>query len=305
LTSHDQLAKDLFQTFFPGFLRLAAPEAAARLHLDEAVFLDKQAFTDWPQGDRRELDLLAEVPAQDNPGSRVLIHIEIEAQARADMAARFWRYHMQVQLRHRLPVVPILVNLKGGRPGVHFEILAEGFEEPETTRFRFRVFSLSGCRAEEYLASPEPIAWALAALMRRGKWSRAEHKMECLRRIAEADLSGSRRWLLGNWVETYLQLDERETAEYERLRELAVNQEVKVMEMTWEERMEVKYTQKGIELGRLDGMRQILLRLLDRRFGAVPETVRRKVEAIDDSAPLSDLTEKVLDARSIEELGLG
>ena len=67
MTSHDQLAKDLFQTFFSGFLRLAAPEAAARLRLDEAVFLDKQAFTDWPEGDRREMDLLAEVPTQEDP----------------------------------------------------------------------------------------------------------------------------------------------------------------------------------------------------------------------------------------------
>ena len=108
------------------------------------------------------------------------------------------------------------------------------------------------------------------------------------------------------------------------------------MEMTWAERMEEKYTQMGLEKGfeqgkkqgvelgrlegklegrlegklegklegRLEGMRQILLQLLDRRFGAVPETVRRKVEAIDESAPLSDLTEKVLDAQSIEDLGL-
>jgi hypothetical protein len=29
------------------------------------VFLDKQAFTDWPEGDRREMDLLAEVPVAD------------------------------------------------------------------------------------------------------------------------------------------------------------------------------------------------------------------------------------------------
>jgi hypothetical protein len=118
------------------------------------------------------------------------------------MPDRFWRYHMQIRLRHRMPVVPILVNLKGGRPGVHWEHLKEGFEELETSTFRFRTFSLSGCRAEEYLASPEPIAWALAASMRRGKWSRAEHKIECLRRIAGADLTGSHRWLLGNWVET-------------------------------------------------------------------------------------------------------
>jgi hypothetical protein len=311
LTSHDQLAKDLFQTFFSDFLRLAAPEAAARLCLDEAVFLDKQAFTDWPEGERREMDLLAEAPTEED-GAPVLIHVEIEAEARADMADRFWRYYMQIRLRHSLTIVPILVNLTGGRPGVHEELLVEGFEARETARFRYRVFSLSGCRAEEYLALPEPLAWALAALMRRGRRSRAEHKIECLRRIAAADLSGSRRWLLGNWVETYLQLNERGTEEYARLCELAVNQEVKAMEMTWAERMEEKYTQKGIEqgreqgleLGRLEGMRQVLLRLLGRRFGVVPDAVRRKVEAIEESAPLSDLTEKVLDARSIEDLGL-
>jgi hypothetical protein len=327
LTSHDQLAKDLIQTFFPGFLRLAAPEAAARLRLDEAVFLDKQAFTDWPQGDRREMDLLAEVPAVET-GARILIHIEIEAEARADMADRFWGYYMQLRLRHGLTIVPILINLTGGRPGAHDELLVEGFEGLETARFRFRVFSLSGCRAEEYLALAEPLAWALAALMRRGEWSRAEHKIECLRRIAAADLSGSQRWLLGNWVETYLQLNDRETAEYARLCELTVNQEVRAMEMTWAERMEEKYTKMGLEKGfeqgkkqgvelgrlegklegklegRLEGMRQILLQLLGRRFGAVPETVRRKVESMEESAPLTDLTNKVLDAQSIEELGL-
>jgi len=139
--------------------------------------------------------------------------------------------------------------------------------------------------------------------MRRGKWSRAEHKIECLRRIAGADLSGSHRWLLGNWVETYLQLDEWGTAEYERLRELAVNQEVKVMEMTWEERMEVKYTQKGIEKG-IEALREVVLQLLGRRFGAVPETVRRKVEAIDEMKPLADLASRVLDMQSVDDIGL-
>jgi hypothetical protein len=302
LTSHDQLAKDLFQTFFSGFLRLAAPEAAARLRLDEAVFLDKQAFTDWPQGDRREMDLLVEVPAKED-GARILIHVEIEAEARADMADRFWRYYMQLRLRHNLSIVPVLTNLKGGRPGAHYELLVEGFEELETARFRYRVFNLSGCRAEEYLALAEPLAWALAALMRRGRWSRAEHKIECLRRIAGADLSGSHRWLLGNWVETYLQLDERETAEYARLCELTVNQEVRVMEMTWAERMEEKYTQKGIEQG-LEALRRVVLRLLSQRFGSVPETVRRRVEKIEAMEPLENLHERALEVKSIEDLGL-
>jgi hypothetical protein len=300
LTSHDQLAKDLFRIFFADLLRLAAPEAAVRLRFDEVVFLDKQAFTDWPAGDRREMDLLAEVPISDpdidENRERVLVHVEIEAEARSGMADRIWQYYMQLRLRHGLLVVPILVNLKGGRPGVHREVLDEGFEEPETARFRYRVLGLSGCRAEEYLALPEPLAWALAALMRPGRWSRAQQKIECLRRIAAADLPANHRWLLGNWVETYLQLGDRELAEYERLRELAVNREVKAMEMTWAERMELK--------GRVEALHHVLLRLLGRRFGAVPEAVRQKVEAIDSTESLGKLAEKVLEVESIDDMGL-
>jgi hypothetical protein len=313
LTSHDQLAKNLLETFFDDFMRLAAPEAAARLRLSEAVFLDKQAFTDWPEGNRREMDLLAEVPVAEEGGGTVLVHIEIESSARAGISTRLWRYYMQIRLRHGLQVISLLVNLKGGRPGVHREQLKEGFEEWEAASFRFRVFSLSGCLAEDYLARPEPLAWALAALMRPGRWSRAEHKLECLRRIAAAELPGGHRWLLGNWVETYLQLRGREATEYARLCDLAVNREVRAMEMTWEERMEKKYTQKGLEKGmekglaqgRLDALRSVVLRLLRHRFGAVPESVQSRVEAMDEIAPLSDLAERVLEIDSIEEMGLG
>lgn len=301
MTSHDQLAKDLFKTFFTGFLRLVAPASAARLRLDEASFLDKEAFTDWPQGDRREMDLLARLPVDGDADGKVLVHIEIEAEARAGMDERLWKYYMQLRLRHGLPVVPILVNLTGGRPGLHHEVLEEGFEEPGAALFRYRALSLSGCRAQEYLALAEPLVWALAALMRPGPWSRAEHKMECLRRIAAADLPAKNRWLPGNWVETYLQLNERETAEYERLRELAANREVKVMEMTWAERMEAEYTRKGIEQG-VERLREVVLSLLNRRFGSVPDTVRQKVEAIDTMEPLAHLAERVLDLKSVEDV---
>ena len=95
------------------------------------------------------------------------------------------------------------------------------------------------------------------------------------------------------------------------------------MEMTWEERMEEKYTQKGIEkgiekgIGRgielgigqglgqgIQALREVVLQLLGRRFGAVPDTVRRKVEAIDEMKPLADLASRVLDLKSVDDIGL-
>ena len=59
MTSHDQLSKSLIKLFFTDFLRLIDPESAAHLQTREATFLDKEDFTDWPAGDRREMDLLA------------------------------------------------------------------------------------------------------------------------------------------------------------------------------------------------------------------------------------------------------
>jgi hypothetical protein len=314
LTSHDQLAKELFQNFFADLIRLAAPAAAQRLRLAEASFRDKQAFTDWPEGDRREMDLVAEVPIAET-GLPALVHIEIEAVARTGMGERFWLYYMQLRLRHGLPVFPLLINLKGGRPDPHDEEVSDHFGTFETARFRFRVFGLSGCSAAEYLARPEPLAWALAALMRRGRWSPAEHKIECLRRIATAELPASQSFLLGNWVETYLQLRGRQAEEYDRLRDLSVNREVRAMQMTWAERMEAEYTQKGIEQGLAQGLaegigrgiealRNVVLHQMKQRFGSVPETVRSKVEAIQEIEPLSDLAERVLEVDSIDEMGL-
>ena len=83
------------------------------------------------------------------------------------------------------------------------------------------------------------------------------------------------------------------------------------MEMTWAEKMEVEYTQKGIQQGLQQGitqgieaLRRVVLRLLNQRFGEVPESVRRKVEAIDDTEPLAELAEKVYEVRSIDDMGL-
>lgn len=306
---HDQLLKDLIRIFFADLVRIVHPDLAARLRLERVQFLDKQSFTDWPEGDRREMDLLAEVPlaADDRP---LLVHVEIEARARRTMKDRLWRYYMQLRLRYGLPVVPILLNLKGGPAGVTFETLEEGLLDLEIARFRHCRFGLSGCLAEEYLARPEPLAWGLAALMRSRRWSRAEQKLECLRRIAGAPgLTGMQNFLLANCVETYVELAGEDAAAYARLRQAAGNRRVRAMQMTWADRLEAQGMEKGIERGLAKGrsesvraLRRVVLRQLGQRFGRLPESVRRRIQAIDSVEGLAKVAERILLIRSLDEV---
>ena len=302
MPSHDQLSKSLIKLFFPELLRLVIPESAPRLRSRESTFLDKEDFTDWPAGGRREMDLVAKVPVEqeDLP---VLVHVEIETDFSSGMDQRLWQYYMQLRLRHELPVLPILVNLRGGRPGIHQETLQEGFDGKTTSVFHYRVLGLSGCRAEEWLARPEPIAWAFAALMRPGRWSRAELKLECLRRIATSGVVGLRKQMLVNWVETYVQLTGQDALELQRLLDLEGNKEIKTMELTWLGQAEARGMETATRQA-VERMQRVVLRQIEERFGAVPAKVRRRIEAIDDLEPLATLAERVPFVPSIADLGL-
>ena len=193
--------KEILRAFFADFLSLVLPGVARRLNLGKQDFLDKELFTDWPYGKRREADLLARVPARGTGKSPVLVHVEIEARTRAGMDLRMWGYYMQARLRHCLPVVPIVLILQGGPAGVHRQVRKES-STLYTAGFRYHAFGLSRCQSEDYLSRPKPLAWALAALMRPGRRTRAELKMACLRRIATADLTDNQSLLLVNFVET-------------------------------------------------------------------------------------------------------
>src|SRR5262249_40123784 len=93
-----------------------------------------------------------------------------------------------------------------------------------------------GCAAADYLARPEPLAWALAALMRPGQLTRPALKLECLRRIAAVDLDEERRIRLVDCGEAYLELNFNETEEDARLCTGQENREVREMATTWSER---------------------------------------------------------------------
>jgi hypothetical protein len=303
--AHDQLFKTLLRRYFADFVRIVLPAPMSRrLRLDAPRFLDRELFTDLVEGEERRLDLVAQVETAEGEAELLVVHVEVEARARKTMGRRMWRYAMQLRLRHRKPVVPIVLYLRGGPADVAAVTVEDRFEDQHLASFTYFAFGLSQSDARTYLDRPEPLAWALAALMRRREPSPARHKLACLQRIARARLDDAGRFLLVNCVETYVQLNDEAREEYERLLADEPNREVTIMEMTWADTLEAKGVEKGLERGRLEGMRALLLAQIERRFGRLPAKSRKRLGSIDSPEELSTLGGRVLDARTLDDLGL-
>ncbi|HSS48590.1 MAG TPA: hypothetical protein VLX28_06565 [Thermoanaerobaculia bacterium] len=293
MAPHDPLFKSLLRAFFAGFLRLVAPDLAARLDLAAVAFLDKEFVSTAPPRTHGIADLLARAPLS-GTHRFLLIHVEIESRSRRGMGTRLRDYHRAIQARHEDPVLSIVVYLKGGPAGICEQVLDGGLPLPGVTSFRYLSFGLSRCSAAEYLAKPEPLAWALAALMNRGGWSKAELKRACLIRIMEAPLTDTEHIELVNCVETYVQLTSGEAEEFSLLG-IPESRRSRTMlyKVTWADKM----------MG--EGARQMLFSLLEDRFGSIPEEVKTKLQRIRSLERLNRLAKKVYTVESIQDLRLG
>lgn len=306
--SHDQIFKDLICAFPQDFIVLTAPDLGNRIDFSTLELQPTESFLDLPRGRQRRLDWLAR--ADSRHGERILLHLEIELRANPEAVERLWHYNRLVHLRKSLPVHSFMLNLHGGTAGICRRRHRETSLGRQVCVFAYTCLGLSGAPASSFLARRIPLAWALAALMR---WPRAvrpaQRRLLCLKKIARARrLSESQRFLLFNVVVTYIQLNPAATAEYEALLAERHHTKERTMVMTWADEMEAKWTkvgvEKGIQQGVVQGMRETVLRLLGKRFSPLPPAVMRRVSHIESLEELGRLAERILEARSLSELGL-
>jgi hypothetical protein len=301
MPSHDSFFKRLLRAFFPDLVRLVLPEMARQLDFRHMTFLAKELLTGT--GAKREADLLVRLPLLAGDAQLLLVHVEIESRAGRRIVERLRQYRRRIEATYDLDVISIVVTLRRGDPGVHVRSLP-GVTAGPGLGSSYVAFGLAGCDAATYLRKPEPLAWALAALMAPGELGRVGLKTACLRRIAGASMPSDARDLLVDCVATYLKLTPEEISQYPILDTDGKNREASTMEMSWGDRLR----QEGRRLGRREGMeqgaRRVLIRLLGQRFGELPESVRHRIEEIDSVERLTRLAERVLTARSLEELGL-
>jgi len=305
----DQLFREIIPAFPADFARLVIPRVARQLDLTALDFRREEYFTPSPRSGRpRRPDLAAKVPTLD--GSDVLLHVEIESRFRTARLPRLCEYNQLLTLYWKCPVHTQVVYCRGGPPGVRRNVYRVRSLGRTLSTFHYDSLGLSGASAEEYLARPERLAWAFAALMRPGALgSRADLRLACLRRIVGArELRENQRFLLFNFVATVIESDRGLAEEYDELFKRARNQEVREEMMTWADKMKAKGREEGREEGlregRQQGMQDLVLGLLEQRFTPLPKRVARKIRAIDSTTRLTELAKKAPVAKSLAEMGL-
>jgi len=289
---HDQVFKTLIEAFFAEFMSLFCPKEAALIDFSQVEFLRKEYFTDTQQGKRRAMDMVVKVRLKTGSEKFVLIHVEFEAKRpNRNFARRMYRYYCQLFLRYDAEIVPIVVFTDDAKWkktfANNFELSVAG---TTFVRFEFHWVKLSSLNYRSFLGSPNPLAYALMAKMDYNLKEQVRMKADFLRLILGSAVDPARRSLLVEFVETYVPLTGGELAEFEHL----IHTEQQYMEI---EQMVTVYEQRGIEQGK----RNMLLQLLRKKFGELPEELEITVGKIDLPEILDQLSLSVLDLQSLKE----
>ena len=205
-------------------------------------------------------------------------------------------YYRMLMLRYRVPTFPIVVYLAPGAGGITSARHVERVFDREVNTFTYYPVGLPDLSAYDYFDTGNLLAPALGSLMRASELGRVAQKYRTLREVAQARIDEARKALLTNVVETYLLLDVNEIVEFDQLMALPEGEEVREMISVYE--------QRGIEKGIERGQRQTLLRQMTVKFGELPPAVREHIESIADSAELDRLTDLVVRASTLEEMGI-
>jgi hypothetical protein len=124
---HDPRLKVLLKEFFEAFFQCFFADWAERFEFADIDWLDKELFLAPPQGEKRQLDLVARLRLK--PGAPpiragvadlvALVHVELESRASTVVfRPRMFDYYVQLRRDTGLPVLLIAVFLRLGLEGI-------------------------------------------------------------------------------------------------------------------------------------------------------------------------------------------
>jgi hypothetical protein len=289
--SHDQNFKNLILDYpLQSLDFFAAEEAGSRLAGAEVIPVRQEQLQERLGERFRELDvpLLAQWP--DGRREALLFVIEEESNPRRFSIHRLARYCLDLgELFETDRVVPVVIFLCGGPRRRELEL---GGDRHTYLSFRFLSCELAAIPYEQHLDSDNVVARITLPAMHCAAHQRLDAYIHAVRGLTSLESDPEKQLKYFDFIDTYANLDDNERASVAR----AYPDEVNIMGSFAE-----RYIQQGREEGEQQGEAKILLRLLQLKFGDIPEAVRSRIEGADTQTLLA-WSERVLTAASIEQV---
>lgn len=286
-------------------LRDLLPECIAFVHPDlhRAIdwsrtpeFKDKelQAVARRAATGRRNVDLLAQVWLRDGGERWLLIHIEVQARREVDFAERMYLYHTLLFLQHRRPIISLalLVDPQADWRPTNYTYDHWGC----AVEFRYPAVKLLDWRGREAQLAQDTNPFAqvalaqLAILTGRGQLAPlAETRRAIVRQLYRAGYGQAYIVALLTFMDWTLGMPDDMVAVIDA--EVAAEEGVTVTRLLsrWEERT------------LLQGQRELVLRLAERRCGPLDEAARERIGELSGKRLLA-LAEALLDFAGRDDL---
>ena len=269
MADHDQRLKTAIRQDLMALLALAAPDWAAAVEEVEE-WLDQELFPDPPTGERRIIDVLARLRMRD--GGRTLAHVEIESgDSLTSLRSRMPRYRPFLRGKHGLPVLSMGVYMQVGLEGIGWDEAREVFQGETLDLARWRYLGLPALDGAVYAAGENLLGVALVGLMRVPEPDQPRLKADAMLRLYESGRSDLCRYLYMSLIDAYMPLGDTLMRQYNALvrTEPRYAPMLPMVETTFE---------RGQRIGRQEGRQDMVRKLLELRFGTLPEIALRRLQ---------------------------
>lgn len=270
MIDHDRLFKELLSTFFLEFLDLFLPQVVSQIDRDSIQFLPQEVFTDVTSGDKKEIDLLAQVRYQQQE-TYFLIHVENQSYTETAFAKRMFKYFARLHEKYDLPIYPVVIFSFDEPLRAQAQNYRVTFPDLNVLEFQFAAIQLNRLNWRDFLTQPNPVAAALMSKMNIKEQERPQVKAECLRLLATLKLDPARMQLISGFVDTYLRLDDTETQVFQAaISTMGLDEQEEIMEIV------TSWQQEALEKVALNLLREgIAIEVIVRVTGLTSERVQQ------------------------------
>jgi len=301
MVDKDSVWKEAIETYFHDFFEFFFPHIAGDIDFGKGYeFLDKEIKRILREAGtgKRYADILVKVYLRDGQEEWLLIHIEVQGYGDKEFSERMFVYNYRIFDRYRKEIISLAI-LTDPSPGLRperYETARWGFRH----LFEFPIVKLIDYkrRWEELEKGDNPFALIVMAYLKEIETNgdidnRLFWKITLVKKLYSKGYKKEDILLLYRFIDWLILLPDEYNEDFHE--EITKYEEEKKMPfITTAERI-------GIKKGKIETAREDIVEVLETRFGAIPKSLRDKIQEIEDEKILSSLHRKAVLVQDLEE----